>query len=66
MVSKAITEPIHIGRSTHVWSITLKQDDKITCISRLTTAVLKRKSVKPVVLQEGEVNRNELDTTIYS
>ena len=40
---KARTEPIHIGKSTHVWSITLKQDDRITCISRLTTAVLKEK-----------------------
>ena len=39
----ARTEPIHIGKSTHVWSIKLKQDDKIICISRLTTAVLRGK-----------------------
>ena len=35
------TEPIHIGRSTHVWEIKLYNNDKLTCISRLTMAILK-------------------------
>ncbi len=36
-----MTKPIHIGRSTHVWEIKLYNDDKSTCISRLTMAILK-------------------------
>ena len=36
-----MTKPIHIGRSTHVWEIKLYNDDKLTCISRLTMAILK-------------------------
>ena len=36
-----ITKPIHLGRTTHVWEIKVKQNNNITCISRLTTAVLK-------------------------
>ena len=39
---EAITKPIHLGRSTHVWEIKITQNDKLICISRLTTAVLKR------------------------
>ena len=39
---EGITSPIHIGKSTHVWEIKISQGNKITCISRLTTAVLKR------------------------
>ena len=39
---EGITRPIHIGRSTHVWEIKIFQNNKIICISRLTTAVLKR------------------------
>ncbi len=36
--------PIHLGTSTHVWDIRLHDDQgKLTCISRLTVAVLKRK-----------------------
>ena len=35
------TKPIHIGRSTHVWEIKLYNNDKLTCISRLTMAILK-------------------------
>jgi 1,4-dihydroxy-2-naphthoyl-CoA hydrolase len=37
---EAITKPIHLGRSTHVWEIKITQNDKLICISRLTTAVL--------------------------
>ena len=36
------TSPIHLGRSTHVWEIRITQNNRIVCISRLTTAVLKR------------------------
>ena len=36
-----ITRPIHLGKSTHVWETRLTQNERITCISRLTTAVLK-------------------------
>ena len=36
------TIPIHIGRSTHVWEIKLFNNNKLTCISRLTMAILKK------------------------
>ena len=36
------TTPIHLGRSTHVWEIKLFNDYKLTCISRLTMAILDR------------------------
>jgi 1,4-dihydroxy-2-naphthoyl-CoA hydrolase len=39
-IIKGITKPIHIGRSTHVWEVMLFNDDKVTCISRLTLAIL--------------------------
>ena len=39
---KGIAKPIHIGRSTHIWQIKIYQESKITCISRLTMAILKR------------------------
>ena len=33
--------PIHRGRSTHVWQIDLKNDDKeLVCVSRITMAIL--------------------------
>lgn len=36
-----IATPIHIGSKTHVWDIRLyDQDQKLTCISRLTVAIL--------------------------
>jgi len=37
--------PLHIGGSTQVWSIEIKDDEgRLTCISRLTMAVLDRRS----------------------
>ena len=36
------TRPIHIGRSTHIWEIKLFNNDKLSCISRLTMAILKK------------------------
>lgn len=37
----AVCRPVHLGRSTHVWDIRLSGDDgKLSCISRLTVAVV--------------------------
>ena len=42
-VVRAITRPIHLGRTTQVWHIELMDNQhKITCISRMTAAVLAR------------------------
>ena len=36
-----ITRPVHVGRSTQVWSIELTNDaGELTCVSRITMAVL--------------------------
>jgi 1,4-dihydroxy-2-naphthoyl-CoA hydrolase len=36
--------PLHLGSSTQVWSIEIRDEaDRLTCISRLTMAVLARK-----------------------
>lgn len=33
--------PVHLGRTTHVWQIELRDDDgQLTCVSRLTMAIL--------------------------
>jgi len=35
------TRPVHVGRSTQVWSIELRNDaGELTCVSRITLAVL--------------------------
>ena len=35
------TQPVHIGRSTQVWQIELRNEDgALTCVSRITMAVL--------------------------
>jgi 1,4-dihydroxy-2-naphthoyl-CoA hydrolase len=40
---KGIAKPIHLGRTTHVWEIKIyNEEGKITCISRLTMAILSR------------------------
>jgi len=39
-IIKGITKPIHLGRSTHVWEVKLFNNEKITCISRITMAIL--------------------------
>jgi uncharacterized protein (TIGR00369 family) len=37
----AVARPVHRGRTTHVWDISLTDDTgKLTCISRLTIAVV--------------------------
>lgn len=39
-----ITRPVHIGRSTQVWQIDLTNDaGELTCVSRITMAVLQAK-----------------------
>ena len=36
-----ITRPVHIGRSTQVWQIDMRNDaGELTCVSRITMAVL--------------------------
>ena len=36
-----ITRPVHVGRSTQVWAIELRNDaGELTCVSRITMAVL--------------------------
>lgn len=36
-----VARPVHIGRTTHVWDIRLTDDSgKLSCISRLTVAVV--------------------------
>ena len=41
----ATASPLHIGATTHVWDIKIHDEaHKLICISRLTVAVLKKKS----------------------
>lgn len=41
----AIVKPLHIGGTTHVWDIRITDDnEKLVCISRLTVAILPKKS----------------------
>jgi 1,4-dihydroxy-2-naphthoyl-CoA hydrolase len=45
---KGMARPLHIGASTQVWHIEIRDDEgRMTCISRLTMAVLDREKVKP-------------------
>lgn len=39
-----VCKPLHLGKSTHVWEIKITNPEgKLTCISRLTMAILDRK-----------------------
>ena len=39
-----VARPAHLGRSTQIWQIELRNDaGQLTCLSRLTMAVLKAK-----------------------
>jgi 1,4-dihydroxy-2-naphthoyl-CoA hydrolase len=39
----ATVEPLHIGATTHVWDIKIRDEkEKLICVSRLTVAVLKK------------------------
>ena len=36
--------PVHIGRSTHVWSIDIRdENDKLVCTSRITMAIIEKR-----------------------
>lgn len=38
-----ITTPLHLGRSTQVWEIKIYDDEgRLTCVSRITNAILKK------------------------
>jgi len=38
-----VCTPLHIGRQTHVWDIKIyNEENKLTCVSRLTVAVVPR------------------------
>lgn len=42
-VVSAITTPVHIGKTTHVWAVEISNEEgKITCISRMTAYVITR------------------------
>ncbi len=42
----ATCTPLHLGAQTHVWDIKIYDEkEKLICVSRLTVAVLKRKTV---------------------
>lgn len=43
-----LARPLHLGGSTQVWHIEIKDDEgKLICISRLTMAVLDKEKIKP-------------------
>jgi 1,4-dihydroxy-2-naphthoyl-CoA hydrolase len=43
----ATCTPLHIGGGSHVWDIRLKDDQgRLTCVSRLTVAVLSKDRLK--------------------
>lgn len=39
----AMVEPLHVGATTHVWDIRIRDEaEKLVCVSRLTVAILKK------------------------
>ncbi|MEX2591884.1 MAG: hotdog fold thioesterase [Anditalea sp.] len=43
-IVKGITKPIHLGKKTQVWEIKIfSEQEELTCISRITLAVLDKK-----------------------
>lgn len=41
---EGIASPIHLGRTTHIWDIRITNaENKLVCVSRLTTAILQGK-----------------------
>lgn len=43
-VVRAVGVPVHVGRSTQVWSIEIRDEqDRLVCISRCTMAVVERR-----------------------
>lgn len=40
----ATAEPLHIGATTHIWDIRIRDEqEKLVCVSRLTVAILKKR-----------------------
>lgn len=38
-------QPVHVGKKTHVWDISIRNEQKeIVCVSRITMAILDRKA----------------------
>lgn len=51
---EGIARPLHIGSSTMVWDIRITDaDGKLVCVSRLTTAVLKKKADQAQAQDDG-------------
>lgn len=43
-IVRGVTQPIHVGKKTQVWEIKIfSEKDELTCISRITLAVLDKK-----------------------
>jgi len=43
-VVTATVEPLHIGATTHVWDIKIRDEkERLVCVSRLTVAILEKK-----------------------
>jgi 1,4-dihydroxy-2-naphthoyl-CoA hydrolase len=41
---RGVTKPIHVGKKTQVWEVKIfSENDELTCISRITLAVLDKK-----------------------
>lgn len=39
-----VTNPVHIGKNTHVWEIKItNEDDQLVCISRLTVSIIEKR-----------------------
>ena len=52
----ATARPTHMGRTTHVWSIELRDEDgKLTCNCSLTMAILAPEAAKNVRLDAGSL-----------
>ncbi len=46
----ATAKPFHIGGRTHVWHIEIHDEEgRLTCVSRLTTAILERPGANPIL-----------------
>lgn len=44
-VVTGVAVPVHIGRGSHIWTIKItNEDDKLVCFSRLTVAVIEKRS----------------------
>ncbi|MDR3607547.1 MAG: hotdog fold thioesterase [Oligoflexia bacterium] len=35
-----VAKPLHLGRTTQVWETTIRQGDRLVCVSRMTLAII--------------------------